>query len=170
MRRLRFLAVLLIVIGCAAWVYVSPRLAAKRFRDAVNSGDAKELNVVVDFPALRKNLQADLRAAGAQRASNSNLPNPLLAQLGAELGGVVSDAAIERIVSPSGIIRLARYGSSPSSSTAAQLLGMGYRGISDFGVTMGNARGQDLVTFLFHRSGTTWRLARLDIPSLTHSR
>jgi hypothetical protein len=75
------------------------------------------------------------------------------------------------LVSPSGIIRLARYGSvDPSaSSVQVELLGMGYRDLSDFGVTMGNARrrAQDMVTFVFHRSGFSWRLARLEIPSLT---
>ena len=166
MRRALLLVVFLI-LATAAWAYISPRLAAKHFQDAVVAGDAKSLSVVVDFGALRKHLKADLRAAGAQRASSDSRLNPLAAALGAEFGGVVSDAAIERIVSPNGIIRLARYGSSQSSSTAAQLLGMGYRGLSEFGVTMGNARRQDLVTFLFHRSGLSWRLARLDIPSLT---
>jgi hypothetical protein len=94
------------------------------------------------------------------------------AVLGAELGGVVSDAMIERLVSPQGIIRLARYGTiDPSaSSVQVELLGMGYRDLSDFGVTMGDARrrAQDMVTFVFHRSGLSWRLARLDVPSLTN--
>ena len=145
---------------------MSPRLAAKRFRDATQAGDANALSAVVDFPALRKHLKADLRAAGTQRASSAST-NPLAAALGAQLGGVVSDAAVERFVSPSGIIRLARYGSTQSSASAMQLLGMGYRDLSDFGVTMGNAKRQDQVTFVFHRNGLTWRLAQLVIPSLT---
>jgi hypothetical protein len=165
MRRAVFLVVFLIV-ACAAWAYVSPRLAAKRFRDAVVAGDANGLTAIVDFPALREHLKADLRAAVTQRTAN---PNPLRAALGAELGGVVSDAAIERFVSPQGVIRLARYGSTQSSASSAQVLGMGYQDLSDFGVTMGNAarHAQDVVTFVFHRTGLSWRLARLEIPSLT---
>src|ERR1051326_1637527 len=73
MRRAVFLVVFLIV-ACAAWAYVSPRLAAKRFRDAVVAGDANGLTAIVDFPALREHLKADLRAAVTQRTAN---PNPL---------------------------------------------------------------------------------------------
>src|ERR1051325_859350 len=134
MRRAVFLVVFLIV-ACAAWAYVSPRLAAKPFRDAVVAGDANGLTAIVDFPALREQLAADLRAAVPQR---SPTPNPLRAALGAELGGVVSDAAMERFVSPQGVIRLARYGSWQSSASSAQVLGIGYQDLSDFGVTMGN--------------------------------
>src|ERR1044072_3360935 len=161
MRRAVFLVVFLIV-ACAAWAYVSPRLAAKRFRDAVVAGDANGLTAIVDFPALREHLKADLRAAVTQRTAN---PNPLRAAL----GGVVSDAAIERFVSPQGVIRLARYGSWQSSASSAQVLGMGYQDLSDFGVTMGNAarHAQDVVTFVVHRTGLPWRRARLEIPGLT---
>jgi hypothetical protein len=170
MRRALLITIFLI-LAASAWAYVSPRLAAKHFRDAAVAGDMTGLNAVVDFPALREHLKADLRAAVAQRASKNNRTGPLGAVLGAELGGAVSDALIERLVSPSGIIRLARYGSvDPSaSSVQVELLGMGYRDLSDFGVTMGNARrrAQDMVTFVFHRSGFSWRLARLEIPSLT---
>lgn len=159
MRR-ALLFVIFLIVACAAWAYVSPRLAAKRFRDATITGDVPALNAVVDFPALRRNLKTDLR----------NHANPVSARLGTLLGGVVSDALIDRVVSASSIIRLARYGSLDPNASSAQveLLGMGYRNLSDFGVTMGNARrAQDVVTFVFHRSGLSWRLAQLDIPSLT---
>ena len=160
MRRALFLVVFLI-LACAAWAYVSPRLAAKRFRDATLAGDVTGLNAVVDFPALREHLKADLR----------NHRNPVSARLGSLLGGVVSDAAVERLVSANSIIRLARYGTlDPNASSAdVEVVGMGYRSLSDFGVTMGDARkrAQDMVTFVFHRSGLSWRLAQLEIPSLT---
>ena len=160
MRR-AFVLIVLLVLACGAWAYVSPRLAAKRFHDAVMAGDETSVKAVVDFPALREHLKTDLR----------NHANPVSARLGAMLGGVVSDAAVERLVSAASIIRLARYGTLYPSANSAQveLLGMGYRDLSDFGVTMGNAqkRAQDMVTFVFHRSGLSWRLAQLEIPSLT---
>ena len=155
------------IIAAAAWAYLSPRLAAKRFRDATIAGDTKALSAVVDFPALRRHLKADLRTAAAKRGSERAGDNPVAQALGAQLGVAVSDAAVERIVSPQGLIRLARYGSTQSSASTLLLLGMGYRNLVEFGVTMGKTRGHEDVTFLFHRNGLTWRLARLDIPSLT---
>jgi len=154
-----------LLIAASAWAFVSPRLAAKRFRDAVQAGDEAGLKTVVDFPALREHLRADLR----------NHANPVSARLGTILGGVVSDEMVNQLVSAGGIIRLARYGTieataSPASgNTQVVLVGMGYRDLADFGVTMGNARrrARDLVTFVFHRTGLSWRLAQLDIPSLT---
>ena len=159
----RALLIVFLLLALGAWVYVSPRLAAKQFHDAVMAGDEAGLRSVVDFPALREHLKADLR----------NHANPVSARLGAALGGVVSDELVDRLVSASGVIRLARYGTIDVSVTSPQpqivLVGMGYRDLSDFGVTMGDARkaARDMVTFVFHRSGLTWRLERLDIPSLT---
>ena len=159
----RALLIVFLVLAVGGWVYVSPRLAAKRFRDAVQTGDEAGLKSVVDFPALRENLKADLR----------NHSNPVSARLGAALGGVVSDELVQQLVSASGIIRLARYGSveasASSGSSQVVLVGMGYQDLANFGVTMGNARrpAQSMVTFVFHRTGLTWRLERLEIPSLT---
>jgi hypothetical protein len=162
-RLLLFIVILVIAVG--AWGFISPRLAAKRFRDAVQTGDAAGLNAVVDFPALREHLKADLR----------NHANPVSARLGTILGGAVNDELINQLVSAAGIIRLARYGTieasvSPGSGgSQVVLVGMGYRDLANFGVTMGNTRrpAQNMVTFVFHRSGLSWRLAQLDIPSLS---
>src|SRR5216110_3409768 len=52
-----------LVAGLAAWVYLSPRLAAKHLRDAARTGDVEALNEVVDFPLVRENLKADLKAS-----------------------------------------------------------------------------------------------------------
>jgi Protein of unknown function (DUF2939) len=166
----RVLLLVVLVLAVAGWAYVSPRLAAKRFRDATLAGDVSALNAVVDFPALREHLKADLRANVAQRASADLRNNPLGAALGAQAGGAVSDALVERFVSPRGLISLARYGSADpgTSSVQLELLGMGYQDLSDFGVTLGNPRRANQgVTFVFHRSGLSWRLTRLEIPSLT---
>ncbi|HWC72606.1 MAG TPA: DUF2939 domain-containing protein [Gemmatimonadales bacterium] len=165
MKRVLLLCVV-VLVAVVTWAYVSPRLAAKHFRDSAVAGDVAGLNVIVDFPSVRRYLEADLRATESQRVSRAER-NPLAAQLGARLGGAISDALIERLVSAKGIVQLARYGSTDSTASPAELIGMGYQDLSNFGVTMGNPhRANNTVTFVFHRSGITWRLARLEIPSL----
>lgn len=166
-RSLLLIAVL--VIAVIAWAYISPRLAAKRFHDAALAGDMNTLNAVVDFPAVRAHLITDLKAGVAQRAASSNRNSPLGAALGASAVGLVAQGLVDRLVSARGIANLARYGGSDSSSSVqVQLLGMGYQDLSDFAIAMGKpGRARDTVTFVFHRSGLTWRLARLEIPGLT---
>jgi len=62
MRRSAVLIAVLL-IAASAWAFVSPRLAAKQFRDAVQTGDEDGLRAVMDFPAVREHLRADLRAS-----------------------------------------------------------------------------------------------------------
>jgi len=56
------LALGILITGLAAWIYLSPRLAAKHLQDAARTGDVAALNELVDFPLVREQLKADLKA------------------------------------------------------------------------------------------------------------
>jgi hypothetical protein len=167
MKRSLFITGVLLA-AALAWAYLSPRLAAKRFRDAARARDVAALNEVVDFPAVREHLKADLNASLAERAARTDSDNPLGTALEVGGGALMVDGLVERFVSPRGIAALARYGTADSSAVHVEVLAMGYRDPSSFAVTVGNnQRGtDDRVTFVFHRSGLSWRLARLEIPGL----
>lgn len=167
MAKTKVFVVVILVVVVAGWAYVSPRLAAKRFRDAALAGDVAALNDVIDFPAVREHLKADLTANVAGRVATVDRNNPLGTALGTQAGGVMVNGLVERLVSARGIASLARYGSSDSTSTV-EVISMGYRDPSNFGVTVGKPQSsRNTVTFVFHRSGLSWRLAQLEIPSLT---
>jgi Protein of unknown function (DUF2939) len=74
------LALGILIAGLAAWVYVSPRLAAKHLQDAARSGDVAALDELVDFPLVREQLKADLKAGlleSSASGSTSRRGSPL---------------------------------------------------------------------------------------------
>jgi len=158
-----------LVAGLAAWVYLSPRLAAKHLRDAARTGDVEALNEVVDFPLVRENLKADLKASLLESTSKRDSKNTFGMALAAGLCGLMVDGLVNQFVSPSGIAALVRYGSTDSTRAQPEpqlVTTMRYRDASTFAVTVRNIERppSDTLTLVFRRSGISWRLARLEIP------
>ena len=144
-----FLVLLLVAAG--AWYYLAPRLAAKHLRDAAAAGDVSRLNQLVDFPRVRANMKADLKKRVA-----TNEPTGT-----AIVTGVAVDGLVDRIMTPQGLVRLARLG------PAAGLVAMGYRNLVTFFVTTKNpAQPKNAVTYVFGPTGVDWRLQRIDLPDL----
>jgi hypothetical protein len=158
-----------LIAGLAAWVYFSPRLAAKHLRDAARTGDVEALNQLVDFPLVREQLKADLKAGLLESTAKRDSANPFATALAAGLGGLMVDGLVNQFVSPSGIAALVRYGSTDSTRRQKEpqlVTQMRYRDASTFAVTVRDADRppSDTVTLVFRRSGFSWRLARLEIP------
>ena len=153
MKKLFGLLVLLLM-AAGAWIYVAPRYAAKQVRDAAAAGDVNTLNQLVDFPAVRANMKADLRAQLKER------PYGTLLATGA---GSTVDALVDRIMTPRGLVNLARLGS------VQQLIRMGYNSVTAFFETTQNpARPNDAVTYVFGPAGLTWELKRIDVPNFVN--
>ena len=150
MKKLAVLLVLLLV-AAGVWYYVAPRLAAKHLRDAATAGDVATLSTLVDFPRVRASMKIDLK----KRVATGDPLGTALAT------GVAVDGLVDRIVTPQGLVRLARLG------PAAALAAMGYRGLRTFFVTTQDpAQPKEAVTYLFSPTGLSWRLERIDLPDL----
>ena len=165
------LALGILVAGLAAWFYFSPRLAAKHLRDAARAGDVEALSELVDFPLVREQLKADLKASLLESTSKRDSANALGGALAAGLGGLMVDGLVNQFISPSGIAALVRYGSTDSTRGRGDpqlVTKMRYRDASTFAVTVRNLERppSDTLTLVFRRSGMSWRLARLDIPKI----
>jgi Protein of unknown function (DUF2939) len=165
------LALGILVAGLTAWVYLSPRLAAKHLQDAARTGDVAALNELVDFPLVREQLKADLKVGLLESSAKRDSANPFATALTAGLGGVMVDGLVDHFVSPSGIAALVRYGSTDSTHRKQEpqlLTRMGYRDASTFAVTVRNADrpARDTVTLVFRRAGLSWRVVRLEIPRI----
>ena len=163
------LAMGILVAGLAAWFYLSPRLAAKHLQDAARTGDVETLNQLVDFPLVREQLKADLKANLLESTSKRDNTNAFGTALAAGLGGLMVDGLVNQFVSPSGIATLVRYGSTDSTHAQREpqlVTTMRYRDASTFAVTVRNVERppSDTLTLVFRRSGISWRLARLEIP------
>jgi hypothetical protein len=158
-----------VVAATAVWFYWSPRLAAKRLHDAARAGDVEALNQLVDFPLLREQLKADLKTSLLESVSKKD--DGFGKALAAGLGVLMIDGLVDQIVSPSGIAALVRYGSADSARTQPEprlSTKMRYRDASTFLLTMRDLDrpANDAITFVFRRSGMSWRLVRLEIPTL----
>src|SRR5689334_15484048 len=158
----------ILVAGLAAWFYLSPRLAARHLQDAARAGDVEALSELVDFPLVREQLKADLKASLLESTSKRDSANPFGTALAAGLGGLLVDGLVNQFVSPSGIAALVRYGSTDSTHRQREpqlSTHMRYRDASTFAVTVRDAERplSDTVTLVFRRSGISWRLARLEM-------
>jgi hypothetical protein len=164
--------VVLVTLAGVAWFFIAPRLAAKHLRDAALAGDVAGIDQVVDFPAVRAGLEADLKTGIQSRAASSARGNPLGTALVEGASGLLVDRLLQRFVTARGIITLARYGGIDSTLNPGEteIVSMGNRGPATFAVTLSNSRrpAQNTVTFLFGLSGLSWRLVRLEIPSIAH--
>ncbi len=161
----------ILVAALAAWLYVSPRLAVKHLRDAARTGDVEALNQLVDFPLVRENLKADLKASLLESTSQRDNANALGTALGAGLGGLMVDGLVNQFVSPSGIAALVRYGSIDSTRIQREpplVTTMRYRDASTFAVTVRNLERpvSDTLALILRRSGISWRLVRVEIPKV----
>lgn len=161
----------IVVAAAAAWFYWSPRLAAKQLHNAARAGDVEALEELVNFPLVREQLKADLKASLLASVSSKDETNGVGTALAAGLGGLMVDGVINQVVSPSGIAALVRFGSTDSTRVQAEpqlVTTMRYRDASTFVVTARNMNSpaSDTVRFIFRRSGLSWRLVRLGLPTL----
>jgi hypothetical protein len=165
----------LVLLGGAligAWVYWSPRVAARDLRNAAQTGDVEELHRLVDFPIVREHLKADLKVS-MMRSIDTTDQSGLGSALGTGFGGMMIDGLVNQVVSPSGIAALVRHGSVDTASTTSRPapsmdIRMGYRDLNTFVITTRDLDNppSDTVNFILRRRGLTWRLVRVAIPQL----
>ena len=86
----------------AAFVFLRPYFILGEIKSAAKSGDAERLAELVDFPALRENLKAQLNANFMKHMSQDLQGNPF-AGLGMMLGTALVDKMVDSFVSPSGL-------------------------------------------------------------------
>ena len=126
------------VLGGGGGFVAAPYLAASRMDKAIQEENVRDLTEVVDFPALRSSVQANVLR---------DVPAPLGA-LGASLvGGVV-----DRMVTPEAMIQLFR-----RRDAAQKGHEVGFEGLSAFVIRVGE--GSNRAVLVMHRQGLfTWKL------------
>ena len=166
---------LLGAMAVGAWFYWSPRAAARDLRRAAMNGDVEELQRLVDFPLVREQMKADLKAS-MMRSVDTSPGGGLASALVTGFGGMMVDGLVNQVVSPSGIAALVRYGKADSSKGATGrsqelVTRMRYEGLSTFVITARNPESPpaDTVNFVLRRRGLSWQLARVGMPRLTET-
>lgn len=158
----------------AGYVAAGPYLAIRGIHESLRTRELGRLERHVDFPALRRNLRAQVEDRLARETGGS-----LLGDLARGAVGQVSGYAVDAMVSPQGIAvllegrALARRASARPAETAGGGSPAGYQPLeqaetrfespSRFTATTRGAAG-DPVVFVFQRQGLRWRLTDIRLP------
>lgn len=162
------------VLLAAAWFVAAPHLTLRGLQAAARSGDPEQIDKYVDFPTVRENLKADLKAAFLKQME-SEADNPF-AGLGLMLGNAMVDNLVDSFVSSSGMAAIAR-GHKPSVDERGRVEAprdtkdfvVDRRGLNEFAVQFKDAESQS-PTLIFRREGLRWELKRLDLGDLSDTR
>jgi hypothetical protein len=102
--------ILLVLLAVGGAYALSPLYAYHQLRQAAEAGDRDRLDALVDFPAVRENLKAQVDSKAVKLArSASGIGHPIAMLLG-KLGAAVGDKAVDRIVTPEGISQIITVG------------------------------------------------------------
>jgi hypothetical protein len=165
------LGVAFVLLGFVAYVVAGPYLTLYALRSGVEARDAEAVAECVDFPALRQNLKDQLQAALAKRIDPQQNP---LAALAAGFAVNLADPLVDRLISPEGLAGLmagqkpplASSEPSPPPSPMKKPLEdatYGYESLDEFVVSVPSAGGA--IRFVLKRSGLSWKLSRIEIPT-----
>lgn len=181
----RWLALALAVLLVVAYV-ASPLATLASLRSAARAGDRDRLEQLVDFPAVRTGLKAQLSAyltAGMQ--SDPELHDNPFAALGAALLPAVMDRVVETYVTPEAIATMVKTAKAPPVPSAdAGLNGeaaasgppsaadpgldthYSYVGLDRFRARLEDpAKPDAALTLVLERRGVfRWQLIRIDLP------
>lgn len=173
MRKRWIWAVAAIFLLLAGAYLVSPFWAARQLRIAAVTGDTDGLEKLVDFPAVRGSLKAQLAVIVTKRldADPSLKGNPF-AGIGMLLMPTVINNMVDRLVTPEAISTMATRGEvvregRPTASKPQVTYAYGYRALDRFDVQIRNRNAPNgrIFTFVFARRGLfAWHLVRIQIP------
>lgn len=156
-----------LLLGLAAlWYFASPAWTLSRMQAAAKAGDADALLAMVDLPALREDMKAELNAALMKQAANDQK-----AAAGAAFGALLIGPMVDAALTPAGI-RAAMAGAGAAAASSDKLVRGGglklpaepvivRRGLSEFLVAPKDKPTGGLV---FRRSGLSWKLSGIDPP------
>ena len=171
--------IILVVLALAGWIAAGPYLAIRGIQRAMEARDVSGLERHVDYPTLRSNLRAHLEDRIAREIGR---------RYGAQVGGgmmggvagMLSDSAVDAMVSPAGIAILlqghalkqrATGNVDPNGGVTAAPIPYDpmkdartrFESPSRFVATVNSAEGKP-IDFIFERQGLRWRLTDVGLP------
>ena len=171
----------LAIAATAAVYWGSPLVAVGEFSHAIATGDAKAVNELIDFPALRTSLKAEAQQVALYRLSGQEKPGSnLLAGLASVVMAPFVNALVDTVATPDGIRSLlssqAGHSSQPPSGRSGPMdqlesLGhglaktrFGYRSWNTFVVTTKDQANRSLGLTFDRRGFSDWKLVAVDLP------
>lgn len=173
------IVVLIALIALIGWMAAGPYIAIHGIRQAIEDRNIQGLERHVDYPMLRANVKAQMEDRIAREISR-RFGDQAAGGAASSLAGMLSDSAVDAMVSPAGIavllqgrslVQRARGNVDPEGGLTAgpapydPLKGAKTRFVSPsrFIATVQSADGQP-VDFVFERQGLRWRLTDILLP------
>ena len=175
------LALAAVVALAGAWA-VAPVLAGQALVRAAKAGDARKLEALVDFPALRQSLKEELNAElVARMRRDPEVAESGLGGLGLMLAPMLLSGAVDTFVTPEMVSEMVVTAEAPDPTQPPERepgderdsddihQSWGYRDLDHFAVTLTDRDrpDQQLALILERRGLFTWKLAAVDIESGT---
>ncbi|HSL72192.1 MAG TPA: DUF2939 domain-containing protein [Longimicrobiales bacterium] len=162
----RLLALGLVVVAALVfWYIVSPGRTFERLRAAAAEGDVEKLNHYVDFPVVRENLKADVKASLRSRVPVDDNP---VAELGLMVGDRLIEGLVDTFVSPSAIAAVTRGrrpNQPPEDVDSEPDYTIHRNGLSRFTVEF-DTQDERAPKLIFSRRAAHWQLTRIDLGRL----
>lgn len=163
----------------AAWG-LAPIFTGQALIRAAKAGDARKLEQLVDFPALRDSLKEELNQELVRRVGNDpRLAERGLGGLGMMLAPMLLSGAVDTVVTPEVLAQMVTTAEAPDPSKPAPSepgdarddkdihQSWGYRDLNHFAVTLTDRDHPDqhLALILERRGLFRWQLAAVDVQS-----
>jgi len=171
------IVVLTILVGAAVFL-VSPWWSIAGLVQSVRAGDRYRSELYVDFPRVRASLREQLNAQIGESMAKDMQDNPFAA-LGAMIGTVAVDRAVEAFVTPESLQRLMEselpaVDAKEASDSRVALARHAYDNIGLEWLSASSIRvlifeggtGKVATTARLEREGLRWRVVDVEIPDL----
>lgn len=171
------MAVIALAVGAAVFL-VSPWWSIAGLVQSVRAGDKYRTELYVDFPRVRTSLREQLNAQIGESMAKDMQDNPFAA-LGAMIGTVAVDRAVEAFVTPEGLQRLlesnlpavgAKENPDPRVAIARRAydnIGLDWLSLNSIRVLIfEEGTGTVATTARLEREGLRWRVVDVEIPDL----
>ncbi|MEO6340447.1 MAG: DUF2939 domain-containing protein [Caulobacteraceae bacterium] len=164
-------------LALAGAYFGSPYLAVNSVAQAAKAGDTDKLNRLIDFPAVRDGLKADLSAAFTQRLNaDASTANGGLSGLAAQLLPALVGRVVDTIMTPAGVAAMIDTGrappvggppsAGPNTNPGPKLqTSVSWRSLGQVSVDTQSDK-QPGASLIFTRQGLfAWKLTRIGLPS-----
>jgi hypothetical protein len=168
-----------LAVLAASWA-VAPVFAGQALIRAAKAGDARKLERLVDFTALRASLKEELnQELIARMRSDPRVAGSGLGDLGLMLAPMILSGAVDTVVTPEVLARMVTTAEVPDPTRKAPAdpgdrsddsdihQSWGYRDLNHFAVTLTDRDHPDqhLALILERRGVFAWKLSAVDLQS-----
>ena len=163
-----------------AWA-AAPVFAAQALIRAAKAGDERKIETLVDFPALRESLKAELNAELMDRVRRDpRVADSGLGGLGMMLAPMILSGAVDAVVTPDVVAQMVRTADAPDPTRSSEPepgagrvggddihQAWGYRSLNAFAVTLTDRdRPDDHLALILERRGLfDWKLAAVHLQT-----